>query len=367
MKNKLKVLFVGGFKESNGGVTGGQLHACSTLIKSDISSKVEFFLLDSTMISLPPPPKYIRIFFSLKRMLNFIYILFSKKPDTVLIFTSAGLSFIEKGLMVLVASAYRSRVVLSPRSGLLIDDINNSKFMRLYVYLIFKSCDRIICQSLTWKNYYADLTGFPHEKFEVIKNWLDSFPYQDLPPRQEVSYPIQVLYLGWVEKNKGIYDLIEAVKKNPILQFNFHFIICGQGSEFNSANQHIEDNGLSDCFQFKGWVSSEKKLFELHNADILVMPSHREGLPNALLEGMASGCCVVASSVGAIPDVIEDSKNGFLFERFNINQLSNILNNLQSSPHLIRQTGVHARHSIKENHDIRNVWKKVYEILLPDR
>ena len=99
---------------------GGQLHACRTLIDSEINSVVEFILLDSTMISLPPPPVYIRVYFSFQRILKFCYKLLLKKPDVVLIFTSAGLSFLEKGLMVFIAFIFQTRVIISPNNFKLI-------------------------------------------------------------------------------------------------------------------------------------------------------------------------------------------------------------------------------------------------------
>ncbi|MDB4842919.1 glycosyltransferase [Gammaproteobacteria bacterium] len=366
MNKKLKVLFVGGFQEGRNGVMGGQLHACRTLIDSEINSVVEFILLDSTMISLPPPPVYIRVYFSFQRILKFCYKLLLKKPDVVLIFTSAGLSFLEKGLMVFIAFIFQTRVIISPRSGLLVDNINNSRFMRCYVKLVFGICDSIICQSITWQKYYSNLTKLPLYKFVVIKNWLDPSYYLQLPAKAIISEPIQVLYLGWIEKNKGIYDLISAVKNNAVLQSNFHFIICGEGSEFYNVTKLLREQSLSHCFELKGWVSSEKKFAELQNADILVLPSHREGLPNAVLEAMASGCCVVASSVGAIPDIIDDKENGFLIERFNIEQLTKTLLELNASTHLIKRTGIAARNTITKHHDIKAAWKKVHATLLQD-
>ena len=102
----------------------------------------------------------------------------------------------------------------------------------------------------------------------------------------------------------------------------------------------------------------------MREADIFVLPSYREGLPNALLEAMASGCAVVASSVGAIPDIIEDGKNGALITQGDNMQLASSIIKLGSSKKLREDFGIHARKTIKNQHDINNVWKEVFNLLI---
>ena len=101
----------------------------------------------------------------------------------------------------------------------------------------------------------------------------------------------------------------------------------------------------------------------MRDADIFILPSYREGLPNALLEAMASGCAVIASSVGAIPDVIEDGKNGILITQGDKLQLASSIIKLGSSKQLREDFGTHARKTIMNQHDINNVWKDVFSLL----
>jgi glycosyltransferase involved in cell wall biosynthesis len=362
---KLKVLFVGGFFHSKHMVMGGQLHACNTLIKSKITEKVDFILIDSTMEMLPPPSINRRAYLAIKRVIKFTYELSCKRIDTAFIFTSAGLSFVEKGVMVIIARLFKVRTVLSPRSGLLIDNIDNSWLMCWFVKFVMGRCDVVLCQSNSWKNYFKNLTKLPTSNFIVIKNWLDLKPYMNLSSKKSTSSPIQVLFLGWIEKNKGIYELLSAIQQYKKLQENFNFIICGKGSETDNVRNFIDENNIAHCFDFRGWVTGDEKIAVLHNADILVMPSHREGLPNSLLEAMASGCCVIASSVGAIPDVIDDKKNGFLVEKCNIDQLAKALLDLLESNELRVSMAILGQSTVKEHHDVDIVWRKVCDVLHP--
>ena len=359
---KPKVLFVGAFKQTMDGSVGGQLHACDTLIKSEISNEVDFILVDSTMETLPPPSLMRRAYLAFKRVIIFLYRLSSNRIDTAFIFTSSGFSFVEKGLMVLLAKIFRVRVVLSPRSGILVNEIISMKIMRWYVNFILYWCDVVLCQSQSWKEFYQDLTQLPLSRFSIIKNWIDPLPYFELPTKQKSDNQVNVLFLGWIEKNKGIYDLVFTVEKYQNLLSNFTFIVCGKGSELRNIKKLVAQYGLKHCFEFKGWVTGNEKLAVLRDADILVMPSYREGLPNSLLEAMASGCSVIASSVGAIPDVIQNKKNGMLIEKSNIFQLANALIYL-SSPQIRSEMGRLARDTIQYQHDVRIVWKDVFNLL----
>ena len=365
-KANVKVIFVGAFGETLDGAVGGQLHACQTLIKSEISRHVDFIFIDSTMETVPPPSLRRRAYLAAKRLFNFTMQLIRNDFDTALIFTSAGFSFLEKGLMVLVADILGVRTVISPRSGLLIDNIEKSLIMQRYVRFILSRCDAVMCQSDSWAIYYQKLTHLPSSHFVVINNWLNPAAYFNLQRNLKSSCSVDVLFLGWIEKNKGIYELLSAVRKFPELQSGFNFVICGKGSELSNVQDLVKLHGLSGCFDFRGWVANNAKMAELGQADVLVMPSHREGLPNSLLEAMASGLCVIATSVGAIPDVIKNKRNGLLIEPYDVDQLANSLLYLSSiSEEARKEMGKAAKGTIAQFHDINNVWLKVYDMLNP--
>lgn len=361
---KPKILFIGAFNKTLDGSVGGQLHACDTLIKSEISNFVDFTFIDSTMETLPPPPLIRRAYLALKRIFIFCCKLSINRFDSILIFTSSGFGFIEKGFMVLIAKLFKLPTVLSPRSGLLVDQINRMKLMRWYVRFVLQKSDLVLCQSQSWSKFYQELTRLPSKRFVIIKNWIDPLPYFELPIQKKYSNQINVLFLGWIEKNKGIYDLVLAVKENRQLLSNYKFMICGKGSELKGLKSVISDYGLESYFKFKGWVVGEEKIDALREADIFVLPSYREGLPNALLEAMASGCAVIASSVGAIPDVIEDGKNGILVTHGDSLQLASSIIKLGSSKQLREDFGFHARKTIMDQHDINKVWEDVLNLIV---
>jgi len=122
--NKKKVLFVGSFKNSGGsGNVGGQMFACRSLIDSKLSEKVEWFLIDTTADSNIRISFTNRLFKASKRIVSAFFYLVFKKIDIALIFTSHGVSFLEKGLIAYLSKLFGAEVILAPRSGLMIKNM----------------------------------------------------------------------------------------------------------------------------------------------------------------------------------------------------------------------------------------------------
>jgi glycosyltransferase involved in cell wall biosynthesis len=76
----------------------------------------------------------------------------------------------------------------------------------------------------------------------------------------------------------------------------------------------LHNEGLTPRFDLPGWISHDDLIRYLKRLRLLVIPSFTEGLPNIMLEAMACGTPVAATSVGAIPDNITDGETGFIME-----------------------------------------------------
>ena len=97
-----------------------------------------------------------------------------------------------------------------------------------------------------------------------------------------------------------------------------------------------------------------EKLSYLQLADIFVLPSHAEGMPNSLMEAMTVGIASISTNVGAVPDLIEDQVNGLLFNSGDINALTCLLNQLMLSRELRESFATKAKEKIYRNHSIEN-------------
>jgi glycosyltransferase involved in cell wall biosynthesis len=140
---------------------------------------------------------------------------------------------------------------------------------------------------------------------------------------KQTQTPIQFCFIGRNERRKGIEELHQAIALLPSNQFQFHFI----GPIPGSAQLKLPN------VKYHGALSDAKEIRSvLDNCQVLVTPSHSEGMPNVIMEGMARGLAIVATPVGAIESVVNDD-NGWLVEPGNVQALAaTLINILESSP-----------------------------------
>ena len=115
----------------------------------------------------------------------------------------------------------------------------------------------------------------------------------------------RVLFVGNLSERKGVSDLLHA-----LAQPQFHgkalevtFVGGGDVAAYRSLASRL---GLRGWVHFEGWVNQDAVASFLASADVLVLPSHDEGLPLAVLEALAQGVAVVCTPVGEIPHVLTD-------------------------------------------------------------
>lgn len=360
-----RYVFVGAFRDrAHDGSIGGQIVACATLVASPLSDRVRWIELDSTTRSANQPAVSARALRAVGRLATFARRI--GRADGALIFSSAHLSFVEKGLMALLAGRLGKRVVVCPRSGLLLDDLERSRFMRWFVPFVLQRCDVVVCQGESWKTRFRGL-DVPAEKLAVIPNWLDTGPYARLAAERTPGDTRTFVYMGRIERYKGIFDLIAAVDRQRDGLERARFVICGGGSAEGEARRRVTRLGLDDRFEFRGWVAGEAKNETWRDGEVLVLPSHREGMPNAVLEAMAAGLAVIATRVGGVPDILTgDEHGGVLIEPGDVEALGAALAALAGDRDRCRTLGRAARDHVASRHDITRIWPRMLAALAPD-
>jgi glycosyltransferase involved in cell wall biosynthesis len=132
--------------------------------------------------------------------------------------------------------------------------------------------------------------------------------------RKNTSAGKKVVFLGRFVPEKGIYELLEAFRVVKDKFPSVHLVLAGDGPEGGKLRQRVQDSGLEPYVEFSGYVRGSEKARVLMESDVFVLPSYHEACPVALLEAMAAGLPVIATRVGAIPDILEDEKNGILLD-----------------------------------------------------
>lgn len=329
MSSRNNILFIGSFPSET---KGGSSTASLLLLDTPEFQGNNIIKLDSTLESIAKNPLGSRVFRAIKRFLLLFSILIRHKPKSALIFCGHGWSMVEKGLMILIMKRFGVKCIIAPNSGLIVMSLSKPWFKK-FLIRVFRKSDHIICQGEYWKKTFLEYTDNP-DKLVLLKNWLsDKSVNSELPP---FSFPprnhINLIYMGWLEKYKGVSDLLKAVKKCKDKGVDINLDIWGEGSNQPEFENEVAELGISSEVHFKGWANEQHKEKIYHEMPILVLPSYYEGLPNVVLEAMAHGLPVISTNVSTLPEVITHGKNGLLYDIGNVDQLTNAILELGNDP-----------------------------------
>ncbi len=225
--------------------------------------------------------------------------------------------------------------------------------------------DKIITVSQAIKKQLINTLFISPQKIEVIYNGIniDEFVMEIKAPSDllSISHPI-IGTIGRLHKIKGHAVLIESMRfvKKQFPQGNL--IIIGDGEEKMKLQRLVRKYALSNSVHFLG--TRNDLLGYLKLMDIFVFPSLEEGLGLALIEACAAGKPCIASCVGGIPEIIENSVNGILVPPDEPEILAEKITWLLRNKNIMRQMGLHAKQIVQKKFNITNTIKKLETLYL---
>lgn len=160
------------------------------------------------------------------------------------------------------------------------------------------------------KRILIDQFGFKEHTVYILPNCVDCKILEKHKPKKNNSV-LQIVFMGRIEKEKGIYELLTALKELKKQQVKFNFILCGTGTYKNKVVEYAAKN-FTGSFEYRGVISGEEKWQTFASSDVFVLPSYYEGLPIALIESMMFGCIPITTNVGSISTIVSDQLNGFI-------------------------------------------------------
>lgn len=254
-----------------------------------------------------------RILFGGRMLSRLVASLIKHRPGAMVCFSSAYTSFWEKATWAEVARLFGVRTAVVMVDGNFVAfEQRLGKFRRRIMNVILRRYEVVGVQSEGWLRYYRKLC--PLGRYSIVTGGVDPKIFAPSTRASLNGETTQVLYVGWMIKEKGVYDLLEAAAliKNEGLKFQIRLI----GPLFDQEPQLrkvVAAANLEDCVNIVGTVSKEGGVAaEYQAADLFVLPSYAEGFPNSILEAMAAGLPVVATAVGAVPEIVDDEITGLL-------------------------------------------------------
>jgi glycosyltransferase involved in cell wall biosynthesis len=159
----------------------------------------------------------------------------------------------------------------------------------------------------------VEIEHLPRDKVRVIPNGIVTPRVADpLALRRELAIDPAVPVVGFVGRlrpEKRV-DLILAAAATLLSERKLHVVLVGAGPEEAALRDQVREAAIADAVTFLGFRSDATTLAA--GFDVAVLASDREGAPLTLLEYMALGRPIVATSVGGIPEIVEDGRHAML-------------------------------------------------------
>lgn len=146
---------------------------------------------------------------------------------------------------------------------------------------------------------------------------IDLRNFRDLPTQQAARSTLKlspdrrlILFAGRLIREKGVYELAEAFADIAGRYPDLDLILAGEETEKDGLELMLQQQGLRERVTFTGIITHAEIARYMAAADLLVLPTWAEGLPNVVMEAMAAGLPVVATNVGGIPEILIDGVTG---------------------------------------------------------
>lgn len=348
MNRRKKVLIIGSDPSVKGGIT--------SVINSFLENNwkdIEVELL-STYIE---GTAFKKIVFFIKAICKYLIKIYKKEFEIVHVHMSYKGSFVRKFIISKISKMFNKKMILHLHGSEFEVFYENSSWVtKQCIRNMFENCEHVIVLGENWKNIVQRIA--PKSSIHVFNNAVKIPEY-----KVEIDVnKINILFLGVLIKRKGIYELLEAIKilqENEFFnQYNVEFLIGGTGVEEEKIIQTINDYGIDKHVKMLGWINSELKEDILKQSNLLVLPSYNEGLPMAILEAMSYGIPVVATDVGSIAEVVNES-NGCLIKPKSANEIVAGINTIFKNLDKWNKYSENARKDIVEKYNEKEYFIKI--------
>jgi len=375
---KPRVLLLGRFPKSTDKIQGGQAKFLANLMGSNLGRKFDLIKFSNArplkkdvlnnsgynvLLNSGFKRTVVGTLITLNKIAMLPFILIKSRPDIVQIHTSDYLNFWENSINIIIAKLFLRKVIVRFGGSMFNVFFERSPSpIKTLIRAILQLPDKIIVQSRFWESYFSKLVD--KNKIVILPNCIDWRLYEN-KKRKKTSEYLDVLFLGSIyAKRKGIFDILKSIPLVLEKHSNIRFILVVPNKEIKAL---CSNKKFANSVVFKEWINGSEKLETFKNSDIYILPSYGEGFPNTILEAMASGLPVIATNVGAIPEVIIEGENGFLINPGDYQSLSNCLLELINNKRLREKMGENNVRKVKNQYDVSLVFEKLaleYEKIL---
>jgi len=298
---------------------GGIETGVKLLLDSELSRRASMRLFNTARSENPARRIHRKVAFQLTACVRFAAALLRVKPRIVHVKAAAGINFYQHGLYAALARLVGRKVLLQLHAGnfhAFVEDAGPSR--RRIIQWMLRLPHGLLALSTRWAEYFRNLSN--GRSVAVVPNaTLTERFLHATPDRARLGIPSDRLILLFMatrhprlDADKGLPEVLQAVKRvrsrHPLLML----IVAGRTVGLEEIAGVLGPEG--EAWKSVRPVADDEKHIIYRSADLFVLPSRFENMPNTVIEAMAAGLPVVATSVGAVPEMLVDGEEGFLVQ-----------------------------------------------------
>ncbi len=279
--------------------------------------------------------------------------------DVLHLCTSAQLSLTKDCIVLVKAKLKGVRTVVHLHFGRVPELVQKRNWEWRLLRMVMKLADSVVTMDL--KSYGA-LRNMGYNNIHYLPNPLSQEIIRQITDEASSVERVErkVCFVGHVIPSKGVFEMVEACKQIDNIKLH---VIGKVALEVRLRMEGIASDG--DWLVFGGEVSHQEVIREMLSSSIFVLPSYTEGFPNVILESMACGCAIVATTVGAIPEMLDinvDEPCGLCSEPKDVYNLHKNIKYFLDNPTDARRFAERAEKRVNEYYAMPIIWEQLIKI-----
>ncbi|MBD3182824.1 glycosyltransferase [Candidatus Poribacteria bacterium] len=353
---KKRILFFGHLPPPS----SGEGNILKSFFQSLPKSQYELRLMEAGIRDSNTTPAKISLYNFLrmfKHIWQMFWICLTWRPHYVHIFLTAGPAVFKFGILGIIAQMTGAQLVANHQSGLIIEQYDQySKTKKAIVRWILRLPQAWIATSKGWGNWLTDHSVNP-QKVEIIPNAVKmELPWAFRDIKRTIRSPescFKLLTVGAVGYRKGTDLMAQICAKLEESGVNYHLTIAGveeHPGEMEKIKAMFIDMVGDENYEFAGQLEYDQLINALKSAHALVFPTRGDNYPVAVAEAMMAGLPIIATRIGAIPEMVDNGSTGLLVNEEDVDGMVEHITALFDDPELCLRMGNKAREvALKRN------------------
>lgn len=291
----------------------------------------------------------------LKQRKTLINLLKNNRPDIVHLTTSGKLSFFRDIILMKILCRQKIPCVYHIHFGRIKSILDNGGWEKKLLEQSVKMASSII--TIDQKSYDSLKSVFQDKYISYIPNPIDL--KETISVIHSADVKKEIVYVGWVIKEKGIEELISAweLLYSILPDYKLHIV----GPYVEEYKVYLTKKYSMKNVIIEGEVSHEEALNYINQASIFILPSYTEGFPNVILEAMALKKSIIATNVGAISEMLQENA-GLIIDPRSAEAIEMAIKKILGNEQLKIEISQNAIHKVYKEYDIEIVFKQYKDI-----